>query len=586
MPNKYSHALVLSSYERRGLTDFTDFERQRTTKSPSVRSTTLNDPVQSAKPTPRPIPKPLIPSPPRDRLRLRDSRDLLITNSQPPPRHISEYSLSKCEPPPQAAPQQSKAARRRTSIRKSVDYYDLYTPDSLTESSCEDAQSTPTQVVSSQKESRLDVVSVQSIASSTETSEISLDDPEWFQSMQRRRRRLTNDTAIWDPQPSSRPPSAQATQHVVDRKDLTRQHPLTPPLTPKARDSWESFSLDTHLDELPPPLPFQHPPRVVPRHFDMTPPDSVSSDSRLLPLTRSLSTTSASHSQVSSGRHKPSSSIPNRRSSLSSLQRPTPASLGHKEPDLLTFDNLSDISGPDSLDLDSDLEPLPPDLCNDPDFAAMPWTDYPEVPAISRLIRRNSCSSRASSFDSAAPPPISLGDRKKPNRRLPAILNEKEPKQLKKPRSSFSFLSAIGRATSTPKSIPYNSTSQGKAPVPVNVSRTNAPSIPSLFSSYRGPFPPNTPSRRPQTSGSSTGGKVDGSRTSTMNSSHSSGRNGGVMNTNDDAKLKRRSVRIAGEAFGFRPGIDKRTDSFGTDGIDRDVVSKGVKYNPTAPWAV
>ena len=139
-------------------------------------------------------------------------------------------------------------------------------------------------------------------------------------------------------------------------------------------------------------------------------------------------------------------------------------------------------------DDDTDLESLPSNL----DFDAMPWCDHNIGPAIFRHgelnAQRHAPSSpvltRASSFDSAAPPPISL------NRQMPPILTEMPPPAIPKtPKKAKTSVAAFSFFRSAPKAILYSQTTPGTPPVPVSVSRTAAPSIPALFPGYKGEFP-------------------------------------------------------------------------------------------------
>ena len=131
MPNKYSHSFVLSNYEKQGLTVFNDFERPlRNTKTP-MRSDSPKAPAQSSRPAPYNAAKPRStprPAPPRSRLRLRDSRDL----REPPPTTTSRtrrLSNDTVDLGPRASvklhlPQAS--AEQRRSAHDSFGYYTLY----------------------------------------------------------------------------------------------------------------------------------------------------------------------------------------------------------------------------------------------------------------------------------------------------------------------------------------------------------------------------------------------------------------------------------------------------------------------------
>ncbi len=143
-------------------------------------------------------------------------------------------------------------------------------------------------------------------------------------------------------------------------------------------------------------------------------------------------------------------------------------------------------------DDDADLESLPSTL----DFNTLPWCNHNTGPAIFRdgelNIQQNSFKSPAltgaSSFDSAAPPPITL------NRRMPPVFAESSvpavQKTPKKPKPSIASLSFF---RSAPKAILYSQTVPGTPPIPVSVSRTAVPSIPALFPDFKGQFPPPPP---------------------------------------------------------------------------------------------
>ena len=162
---------------------------------------------------------------------------------------------------------------------------------------------------------------------------------------------------------------------------------------------------------------------------------------------------------------------------------------------------------------DADLESLPPDI----DFNVIPYEDPNAGPAIFRatqlglenpvspryeepniepvlspatqpgleksISHDRPVSSRNSSFDSAAPPPIGL------NRRISYASAESYEFKRPKKESRMSLISFL-RSSPAPKAVLYSEATQGKLPVPVSVSRTAVPSIPLLFPGYRGQFPP------------------------------------------------------------------------------------------------
>ena len=514
MPNKYSHAIVLSNYEAYGLTEFD--RGPSSTRPRSVKSATSANSARSTKSAPQPRghrePLPAHPSLPlhsTDRIRLEDTPIPPRPNTSHVPQHrIHEPVDTHIPSRQQMSPQQPTLEQRRRFAYPSLDY-DLYEPRSSPRPTGQDGPPIRKKQESAKQRIPSPIhTSGHRVTPSAETLEIAIDDPEWLQATRMRRRRLTNDTAIWDPQPA--PPSSkpQVAQSARPMPHLVPQHPMTPPLTPKTKNSWESFSLETQLDNIPlatslaPPIPDRSPCRS-PTQATSKDPDAAISALCLNP------TPPPSRPKTSSGPPRPLS-ISARRSSLNATRSGRPASVSsHRSEGSFTLSSANSpifFERPPSLDLDSDLEPLPPDLINDPEFCDLPWDACEIPPNILRLQREGRALSMASSFDSAAPPPISTG--RSPNHRIPAFLNER-PAQTKpsvkskesnpkKVKSSFSFL-GVGRP-STPKAVLYSTTTPGKPPIPVSVSRTAAPSIPALFSKYRGPFPPPAAAPEPHSS--------------------------------------------------------------------------------------
>ena len=630
MPSKYSYAAVLSDYEKRGLTDFTDFRRPRKTtpraKQPSSRPPPLPQPAsQASNVKPAPPPSSLA----NDRVRLTE-----IQYGEPPDVFGFErgrgYGLPNSERyrPSGSSQQQYRREEVELSAEDSYDLYNLSQPSTpsfppagsyrhggvtrpakatelsmssnrrshfvkrsaSTSSSHQGGRNTghdkSARAVNSPTAHMNPVSRRASIASSTldpgsnrqdelfepaRTSSLqssnvpravtssgkegAINEPDIFPLAQTRRRRLTNETAIWDPKPSSRPQSAQASQPFIDRKPLAIQQPPTPPLTPKGRNSWDDFSLDSEMDELA-SLVEKSRIQAIPLHDShQTPPQSISSGSKAnlseysspsVASSRLPSSVSDRPSSFSSPRHGPQTSSAasppsTHQSSFSSPPRSRPSARRSQTADSVSLLSLSTLSPFDAsanhLDLDTDLEPLPPDLCNDPEFAYLPWENpspaHPQPLPVSRLLRHHSTSSRASSFDSVAPPPIRMNPHNiKPKEGKRAdesymssteYLQQQQQEQQQsqqsqppsephlkkaKPSTTFSFLHAVRAGINPSKTIPYDSTKRGRPPVSVKVSRTNAPSIPALFPSYRGPFPPSSSSsssrKIPKSSGSAT----------------------------------------------------------------------------------
>lgn len=92
-----------------------------------------------------------------------------------------------------------------------------------------------------------------------------------------------------------------------------------------------------------------------------------------------------------------------------------------------------------------------------------------------------SVSSRASSFDSAAPPPIGF------KRRIPQVTVEYLQPKTPKKESKLSLLSFL-RSAPAPKAVLYSEATQGKLPRPVSGSKTAVPSTSLLFAGNRAQF--------------------------------------------------------------------------------------------------
>ena len=175
-----------------------------------------------------------------------------------------------------------------------------------------------------------------------------------------------------------------------------------------------------------------------------------------------------SRPRTSRSSHGPRFSISTRRSSLnfanarpdSVSTRRSSLNLANARPDLAHTPSLPTEVFFDHED-DADLE----SLLSEVDFDSMPWTDLNANPIIVRNSDdRGSTSSRASSFDSAAPPPI----RRAPN--YPMHTEKPSPKPSKKSRPSLSTLLFSRAPTPPPKAILYSETMPGPLPVSVNLS--------------------------------------------------------------------------------------------------------------------
>ena len=167
------------------------------------------------------------------------------------------------------------------------------------------------------------------------------------------------------------------------------------------------------------------------------------------------STREHSRPRTSRSAQGPRFSISTRRSSLNFANAPPDLAQKSSMPTEVFFDH----------DDDADLDSLPSEM----DFDSMPWTDLNADPTILRNgDRRGSTSSRTSSFDSAAPPPI----RRAPN--YPMLTQKSIPKSPKKTKRSLSAL-LFSRAPTPPppKAILYSETMPGPPPISVDVSGKN-----------------------------------------------------------------------------------------------------------------
>ena len=616
MPNKYSHALVLSNYEARGLTDF-NHSRATRRPPPSATPAKSTNSVTSTRSAPQScgrnndflfLPTTALshPPPPSDRLRLQDPPSRSLPQISYPQRsRIAEPTYTQTSTLPRMSPHQpnSDQKRRYAHARDDHDLYQPRSPPRVIKNSDANAGS------DARKHERKSSPSPslrRGAKSSAETLEIFIDDPPQGCQPGGLRRRLTNDTAIWNPQPDTLSPTPQPShQPVVSPQKLPFQNTPTPPHTPKLRKSWESFSLDTDLDEIPPSLPQARAPPLPNLIPQLSPPASTSSGSNPFQSTLRLASSSSSSSffsssscssslrpNTSSGHTPRPLPISVRRSSLNATNADKPDSslASHRTNDSSSLDPGAMSGRRPSFDLDSDLEPLPPDLANDPEFSDLPWDNVSIDPAMFRLQIDEHTPSRASSFDSAAPPPISTG--RGSDRPIPAFLSENPlptkspPKFSKKNKSALSFL-GVGRS-STPKAIPYIVTAPGKPPASVYVSQTAPPSIPTLFPSYRGTFPPEglaqaAAANRVTAHIRDPNGPREPRRTSDRSFSLTKGsQTSSDDNSNSNSGRSRRSSHVGKGAA--RQGTEKRLSWFNTESLDRalgftEVGSKGAVQN-------
>ena len=449
-----------------------------------------------------------------------------------------------------------------------------------------------------------------------------------------------------EPETSSRPAEAENVfTKSTFTAQIPPTPPRTPKST-MSTASWEDFSLEPNLDELAGPLPsIEVPPgyRIV-RHTYDTPPASMSGSSNpsksatqlpptdtcppVPPLDRPKqlhtydtppdSMSGNSDPSKSATRLRPlgswpSEPLPNRQ------EQPLPASVHPSicyspDPSLANDDTLQDFDQGSSMDcpedfvdFDADLEPLPTSFSPGWESTVCPW-DYPESPKLSRILRHergmsgvSRISSRAStsSFDSAAPPPIRLTNRDGNPRKLPAILDSPRRSRpapvplvpekstiANKNSQSNSFSSLLNRTPRCAhvKSIPYEHAQQGPFPESVNVSRTGTPSIPTMFSTYQGPFPSDPPAavslkafaderphllHRPKTAGTSNAAEHRLSMSTTSSARDPSGGAGRVSMAGGSSS-RRHSRILPGQGEGKL----KRSSWFRSDPFDLSLEGK------------
>ena len=171
--------------------------------------------------------------------------------------------------------------------------------------------------------------------------------------------------------------------------------------------------------------------------------------------------------------HRPRFSVSARRSSLNFANAP---------PDLARTSNMpTEVSFDHDDDDDVDLESLPSEV----DFDSLPWTDLNANPIIVHdKDEQGSTSSRASSFDSAMPPPI----RRAPG--YPMLTDKPFPNASKKSKQSLSALLFSRAPTPPPKAILYSETMPGPTPISIDVSGKSIYSNPAVTSKPPAPFQP------------------------------------------------------------------------------------------------
>ena len=316
----------------------------------------------------------------------------------------------------------------------------------------------------------------------------------------------------------------------VETHGFPPERPPSPPATPGSSD--KSFTLSPQAEDSqgtrPPPVPRRSARRSLSRQGSIL--RSINSSVVELPLESPRPKTASAidappNMKRAAAFHSPTFSISTRSSSVNATRSP---------PSVL-FSNFSDtMTSPrrvpfnQSKDMgyfeEAELESLPSEI----DFNVLPYENPNVGPAIFRsnqlrlespisprlespispryedphatpaLLRATQfglpvpqdepVSSRASSFDSAAPPPIGL------NRRISHATAESPRAKTPKKESKLSLLSLL-RPTHAPKAVLYSEATQGRPPASVSVSRTGVPSIPTLFPGFRGQFPPPSQKR-------------------------------------------------------------------------------------------
>ena len=307
---------------------------------------------------------------------------------------------------------------------------------------------------------------------------------------------------------------------LIETHGLPLKRPPSPPATP---DSSKSFSLTSHVEQNqrtrpPPPIPQ----RSAWRSPSLKRSVLRSANSSLVQLPSDPprpSTSSAADpptiSRKGSSLHSPTFSIHPRGSSINATRSPQSIQFSDFSQTMTSPQRVSSSQSRDKeYSEDADLESLPLEV----DFNILPYENPNAGPAIFRATQLGqenpispryenpnaspafsratqlgdekpvpelddrSVSSRASSFDSAAPPPIGF------KRRIPQVTVEYLQPKTPKKESKLSLLSFL-RSAPAPKAVLYSEATQGKLPRPVSGSKTAVPSTSLLFAGHRGQFP-------------------------------------------------------------------------------------------------
>ena len=304
---------------------------------------------------------------------------------------------------------------------------------------------------------------------------------------------------------------------LIETHGLPLKRPPSPPATP---DSSKSFSLTSHVEEN---QRTRHPPPIPQRSAWRSPSlkrsvlRSASSSIVHLPLDPPRPSTSSAAdpptiSRKVSSLHSPTPSIRPRGSSINATKSPQSIQFSDFSQTMASPKRVSSNQSRDKeYSEDADLESLPSEV----DFNILPYENPNAGPAIFRATQLGqenpispryenpnaspafsrgpqlgdinsvsddrSVSSRASSFDSAAPPPIGF------KRRIPQLTVEYVQPKTPKKESKLSLLSFL-RSAPAPKAVLYSEATQGKPPRPVSRSKTAVPSTSLVFAGNRGQF--------------------------------------------------------------------------------------------------
>ena len=311
------------------------------------------------------------------------------------------------------------------------------------------------------------------------------------------------------------PTSQDAYENVlIETHGLPLKRPPSPPATP---DSSKSFSLTSHKEENqrtrpPPPIPQRSAWRSPSQKRSAL--RSASSSIVNVPLDPPRPSTSSAAdpptiSRKGSSLHSPTLSIHPRGSSINATKSPQSTHFSDFSQTMTSPERVSSSqSRGKEFSEDADLESLPSEV----DFNILPFENPNASPAIFRATQLGqpnpispryerpnasldfscvnqlgdenpipddrSVSSRASSFDSAAPPPIGF------KRRIPQVTVEYLQPKTPKKESKLSLLSFL-RSAPAPKAVLYSEATQGKLPRPVSGSKTAVPSTSLLFAANR-----------------------------------------------------------------------------------------------------